>query len=462
MATSSASGTSPLGTLDEVLAGRGGVKAVREITLHPLSHGLTELLQECFPGGRHEELRLLRTKYKPSGKLTAYYEIPLGHDSAVSRHLAVTWSAPRPPVDATAALQLLPDESVAPFSRLAATSADGRTGLLIFPLDPTMPQLGRLSDPAQVAAVATEMSGGRVPYRFHSVRTVRYRPGQRHVLHATTHHGDGGIFVKTDRDASGARAVAVARDLGAELARRCPGAGVAKPVGYSAADRTALWHQVAGAPLSQRVAAQDAGTARLVELVGRAVRALHEHQPPPAASSEAEGLDSIGSHDVRAELAATLRAGEHITTLLPPVGRTYRALATEIAERLDRLPSEPRTLVHGDLKCDNLMVNDGQLWILDLDRSCWADPALDLGKLVADLRWWCSSALHLANVLAGCLRLGYGPCDPARWARAALFAALFQLKFAARRCAVHQLGWAAHVQAQVAGAATMLNAGREV
>jgi hypothetical protein len=49
-------------------------------------------------------------------------------------------------------------------------------------------------------------------------------------------------------------------------------------------------------------------------------------------------------------------------------------------------------------------------------------------------------------------RPGHGPCDPARWSRAELWAVFFDLKIAARRCALHEPHWAAQVTGRVQAA----------
>jgi len=44
----------------------------------------------------------------------------------------------------------------------------------------------------------------------------------------------------------------------------------------------------------------------------------------------------LGRHDVHAEATATLRAGEHISALLPSVGRTYGLLVSVVLDELGR------------------------------------------------------------------------------------------------------------------------------
>lgn len=390
--------------LDESLAGLQGVDALRRLTLDPLRHGVDRLLADQVPEWNGDDLRLIRTKYKPSRKVTATYVLPDG------RHAAVVWSGQ--PVQMT-----------------------------VSPHDDAMPQLAGLHDPDHRA----DLLG--FPGR---VETIRYRPGQRHVL-TVTYPGQTGVHVKMDRDDSGAHAVPVARALSSLLADRCPEASVAEPIGYFAANRTAVWRTAPGDALSTRLHGPDGE--RHVNLVGRAIRVLHDARPGELPATGA------GARDAHAEIAATLRAAEHIVVLLPDVGVDYLALIGEIAAELDHLPTEEPGFTHGDLKSDNVLASPAGVRLLDLDRCGLADPALDLAKFVADLRWWTGADENRANTLIDAFRSGYGPGEPARWDRAVPLTRLFQLKLAARRCAVHDPSWESDVRARVAGAAPVLAGG---
>ena len=98
--------------LEETLAGIHGVEALRAMALDPLPHGVRELLAEQAPWWDGSTPRLIRTKYKPSRKLSAYYELSPGDPA---RHAAVAWT----------------NESIE---------------VLVSPDDPSMPQLARLHD----------------------------------------------------------------------------------------------------------------------------------------------------------------------------------------------------------------------------------------------------------------------------------------------------------------------------
>ncbi|HEX5968714.1 MAG TPA: hypothetical protein VFY88_09570, partial [Intrasporangium sp.] len=308
--TTALSGSATAPRLHEVLSGRLGVEALARLAVDPLGHGARDLLGERLPLDRVVSVELMRTKYKPGRKLTGYYRV---HDSAAHppRAIAVTWH---------------PDE---------------RVEVLVSPDDPALPQLARLSDRAQLAPLLAAVSG-RTPGHASElmIRPVRYRPGQRHVLHvAGGRLGPDGVYAKVDRDDSGAQAVPVAAELAATIAESCPGASVVEPIGYAAEEQVALWEGTPGRPLWHRLRDGATDGVRLVYLVGRALRVLHE------ADVRVER-----SHSVPAEVAATLRAGEHLTALLPREGARFGRLVAAVVEALDRWPLEPAALAHGDVK----------------------------------------------------------------------------------------------------------------
>ncbi|WP_020579393.1 phosphotransferase family protein [Actinopolymorpha alba] len=406
-------------------AGPHAVEGVRRAVTDPLRHGLAPLLDRCLPDGvTAARPRLLRTKYKPNRKLTAYYAMQVpDHRSQAPRHLAVTWSvAPADPAE-TAEPSLLEEAAyrrgvAAPFRRLAATSPDGCVSLAIAPVDPAFPRLVGLYAAAD------------------DVTTVRFRPGQRHVLRVVMPPPDAGVaFVKAYRDGTGERAVAVAQAWDALLADGCPGVRTARVLRYAAADRAVWWAGEPGEPL-WRCLTDGTAVRRLPRLVGQALRVLHEHTPEQV----------LPHYETATEIATTIRASGHIGLLLPPVGERLRRLISRVVACLDQLPTEPPRLTHGDLKCDNLLSTGVEVRAIDLDRAAIADPALDLGKFIADLRWWCALLGADAEVAVAAFLEGYveqySGCGLDRLARARALAALFQVKLVARRVAVHDPAWA--------------------
>jgi hypothetical protein len=402
-------------------------------------------------------VQLLRTKYKPGRKLTAYYRLRIG---AEARPIALTWSV-ESLSDAMDAAdrqdQTAPRHLVAPFERLSARTDAGHMGLLIAPLDPQMPQLMRLSQHSHLTAMLREVAADvAVLPGAPRVQAVRYRPGQRHVLRvsAKSDHDGPAVYVKVDRDNRSERAVRFAELVGPLLAERSPGTGLVTPLGFVAADLAAVWLGTAGATMSQELR-DPRRAAPLLTLIGRAVRALHDLEPQVVTSAMADDQWSE-PHDARSELTSTLGAGQLLTSLLPAVWERYSTLAREAVEQFEDLPAEEVRLGHGDLKCDNIIAAGDRICLLDLDRSGLADPAMDLGKVLADLCWWARQHSVDETVLVAGLLEGYGPCDPARLARARLIAVLYQLKLGARRTPVHAVDWAGQITRQVDQAAASL------
>ncbi|WP_162253904.1 phosphotransferase family protein [Phycicoccus sp. Soil748] len=412
--------------LDEVLSGARGEEPVRRLVLDPWRHGFADALGDVTPGRPSGRLEVLRSTFKPGRRLSAYYL--LGTDRGPI-HVAATW---RP------------------------TTADGHDGppvsVLVSPADPAMPQLARLADADHLARAVAEVGGPLHEPRRDGLRlhTIRYRPGERHVLGLTSVGGRPGVVVKTDRDHSGERAVVVARAAGALLRFRCPRVGAAVPLGWVPSDAASLWALAPGSLLSRGLARRSPESTAQVSLLGQALRLLHDD------TATAEHLQACGallsSPDVAAEVAATRRAAQHVSVLLPAVGQLVDALLSAVATALTSAPPGTPTLVHGDLKADNVLTGD-VLRVLDLDRAGLGDPAADLAKLVADLHWWCPGRLGGAAGLLTAFRDGYGPGAEDRWSRAAALVPLYQLRFAARRCVLHERDWSARVEAQVASAA---------
>ena len=418
--------------LPDVLAGSCGVDSIWHIASPPLEPRLATVVRSAVgadvdPAG----LRLIRTKFKPGRSLTAEYLVP-----GTSMHAAVRWSV-NPPSNP-------PWVDAQPWR-------DGWVSVLISPSDRRLPQLGRLATYAHLNAVLSRLTND--PITASSISTIRYRPCERHLLRANLESGNGrihNIFIKIDRDDRGCRAVRVADTLGDPLTARLASASLVRPVGYSADDQAALWWAAPGRTLGEQLRAPAGDPTPLIATAGRALRSFH------ACGVDAPH-DLLDSHDAASEWRAIQRASEIVSGLLPEVGEQYRAVGEDVIAELHRRLDAAPTCLHGDAKADNLVVEGDRVILLDLDRCAWGDPALDLGKLIADLRWWAGVTGSNAADLLRALRVGYGDGAPGQWERARLLAVVFQLKLAARRTPIHLPGWAQRIRAAVAEAAQYLS-----
>ncbi len=424
--------------IDEVLAGQRGVEPIRRLLLRPADLAPGELLRGCLPDAPAPRWHLVRSKFKPGRKLSAWYEL-VPPRAAPPRRVAVTWQAGPSPAPADATLRLLDAEArdrglAAPFTRLWAGSPDHQVHLLLAPLDPAFPHLVRCYDPAYVEGLLGGVLGGAVAARAFEVRPVRYRPGQRHVLRYTAIAGpDATVFAKIYREHTAAELRALASRLAGPVAASSAGR-LAQPLPAAQEHCVGLWLHAAGRPLWQALR-DDRGSFPMTAVAGAVLRAIHDIDPGPV----------LAERGVTDEVATAAAACAHIIGLLPTLGCRLRRMLDGVGEMVQGLPAEAPTLTHGDAKCDNLLVDRDRLTVIDLDRCGYADPALDIGKLLADLRWWCERiGLHPGTV-QGLFLAGYGDCDRARLARARAYEVLFQVKIAARRLGVADPAWAYQV-----------------
>lgn len=380
-----------------------------------------------------------RSKLKPHRRLTVSAELHgLG---AGPRPVTAVWGAPPDSFAAHPERPVLPASARGPFSSLRVAPEGGSSiapTLLVAPLDPTFPSLAALHDPEHLAGLLRSQQV-EIGSDGLSLTTLRYRPGQRHVLRVD--FGDSGraIFVKCYRDDTGAAAVAARRRVAAALRSGDHAAEPVEPVGYVEAERIMLWEGSAGERLGESVE----GTPGHLRAAGAALRDIHDWP--------VDAVERSLRSDPDREMAATLRSCEHVAALLPDTGGALSALGADAACRVAREPTEAGHLLHGDFKCDNVLVEDGdRLRLLDLDRVTLGDPAVDVGKMISDLRWWAALRGLGAEPFVESFLDGYGTCPRHRLRRATAYADLFLLRSIGRRIPLHEAGWADRVERMLA------------
>jgi aminoglycoside phosphotransferase (APT) family kinase protein len=122
------------------------------------------------------------------------------------------------------------------------------------------------------------------------------------------------------------------------------------------------------------------GATDAFEVVRRSARALAELHTSDLDTGELTtrtGADEAG----KAAKRATLIEG-YVPELAPEVRRT----AGELCDALAALPSDTLRPGHGSYKLSQLLVRAGEVFLVDFDQFCLADPALDVGYFLAYLR----------------------------------------------------------------------------
>ena len=429
----------PVDEVTEILAGRADGLRIGRFLRERVPALIVEAVARVLDDGAGQvTCTVTRSKLKPRSRLTVSAEL---HGLGAARQVSAVWGAvpasfaPGPDVAA------IPTTVRGPFASLRvgpeAESGDGPV-LLVAPLDPAFPSLPALHDPDRLSGLLRTQGVTVGPDRL-SLTTLRYRPGQRHVLRIDVADSGRSIFAKCYRDDTGAVAVEARNRVATALAAGGSRAEPVAPVGYLVSQRVMLWEGSAGTRLAEEVRRSAEQSLAHLRTAGVALRAIHD--------SPVSDVERTRSSDVDRELAATLRSCEHVSALLPGPGGTLAALASEATRRIAGQPPESGHLLHGDFKCDNILVERGdRLRLLDLDRVTIGDPALDLGKLTSDVRWWAATRAMDAEPFVLALLEGYGACPTHRLRRAGGYDDLFLLRSIGRRVPLHEPQWAERVQ----------------
>ncbi|MGH8965269.1 MAG: phosphotransferase family protein, partial [Actinomycetes bacterium] len=181
------------------------------------------------------------------------------------------------------------------------------------------------------------------------------------------------------------------------------------PVAYVPAMRLLVTEELAGEPLVPRLVktvlaadspAEDDSLLTAVRDSGRALAALH-----------GSDLATAPVRSAADELAALRRDLELVTGVWP-------AVAEQVRRRIDLLPggvpdAPDLVLSHGDFTPSQVLLDGHTPAVVDFDTLCWADPALDLGRYLAQLellglKFGGPSAGPLVELLIGEFLDGYG------------------------------------------------------
>jgi hypothetical protein len=247
-----------------------------------------------------------------------------------------------------------------------------------------------LSGPlAGIRATAPELFERAVLLRHNPHRRVVYRSelaGAPVALKVSAADDAGPAGASTERD----RAFDALEHAGVSVLRPSALAGL------SGVETVAWWGDGDLAGLPQRFAAVAAG---------RDLARLHGVTGPGVTGPGVTAPGAIGAYrhrtaqpDRRAEIAAAIRS---ITTVLPGEAARARAIGDRLASAVPEGSAHRVALVHGDFSPDQVLIGDGQVRLIDFDRSTLDAPERDLGSFVA------SAELMACPELGAALLEGY-------------------------------------------------------
>jgi aminoglycoside phosphotransferase (APT) family kinase protein len=414
---------------------------------------------------------LSRAKFKPGRKLSAYFSFPVLNDAGKVCHtsqLAVTWqNSLESGDDADGRSQLQQEASRAglmPVQReLWRDLPERGIRLQIWPLDPKFPHLVNLGDPSHAAEMLASLGVAQDGKQLPVITPIRYRPGERHVLRyeiplsAADHERDQCLYAKlykNEQDAS--RAFGVANRVVDWLDANPQGLQGNRAAAMSQEDCAILYPHAPGVPLSHQLDRSNRWLASQLKTTGKALATMH---------SGPESLQAgLKENSFANEAKVVKRASEHIQALLPETYEKILNILDSLQMHYAELPQEKPTFTHSDFKADHLLSTPQGLTLIDLDTCTLTDPALDLGKFLADLEWWFTlkgiSGVEEAHeeLIKGYQGENSGdPIIAARLRRAKLFHILILVKIVARRVPIYKKEWAPMTARLVERASQELN-----
>ena len=370
-------------------------------------------------------VRVQRVKVRPSTSMELWLEARLRTGEAVTRRpVSLRWSASAAPPDRVPAGETDGDLSVVadgsePFARWS-------------PFDDQFPNLARLLAP-QVLSRALGVHDGSL-----DVGTVRYRPGERHVLRAATIDGGPGAarwFAKLARPGEGRAAYEVACAFAAAVDGDRTVVAV-RPLAL--VDDAAVYPAVRGRAVSTLVPTDDRAAPWLSH-AGRALAVVH-----------GSGFgDHPKMHTLASALVTTERAVRHLRAWLASGDARLDDLLGRLGVLVGCTPESAIVSLHGDCKLDHLHRRASVMHLIDIDNSGRGEAALDIGNLLADVWWWARSApAELVASSRQAVLDGYG--NPPDATRVALAEAIALLRIAGRRPRIDRPGWMRETEGAVA------------
>lgn len=243
---------------------------------------------------------------------------------------------------------------------------EGAVSVKVFPTDSKLKALRRLATRRRFADLLEELIPDRAELLGAMPRALRYMPERRYVAQLVA-NGRPRAVLKAYSAPDFPRAAA-----NADAFRSHGPLHLAPLLARSDDDRTLVFEWIPGRVLSDAVADPEFD-GRELGIAGAALAEFHR-----------VGSDRL-AQATRLDEAATLRsAGRNLRILCPDLAPRLDALVRRLAGYLEQ--SIPKDLpIHGDFSPKQVVLTNGAVTLIDLDRAVRSDPALDLGLFLAHL-----------------------------------------------------------------------------
>ncbi len=247
----------------------------------------------------------------------------------------------------------------------------------IFPSDWCLPLLWQAADADRAGDLIAHMLPDYTNVRVKRVDVLRYRPGRRCVLRYAVEHGQGTIDLVAKLYTNRDRAQLVADKLAVLCSQPTSDIKLAAPIGKTSNDGLLLMECLDGSNLGDHLenATSPDNNERAIRTAAAGLAAFHRFQ---LKSSERRSLQTE-LNNLRSRLAP-------IHNVAPDLARRIETLLIQVEARIGELAPAADCVIHGEYKPNQLLLADGKLAVVDLDRACIGDPAIDVGNFVAVLQ----------------------------------------------------------------------------
>ena len=204
------------------------------------------------------------------------------------------------------------------------------------------------------------------------------------------------------------------------------------------------------------------------EIGGRAVRELLPTLEATAAVRRmAQAIAKLHRTPLPAERPWTLQdhlgrchpAARTLPERLPELRKLLEAILTEAAHRMRAQANVPQALIHGDLHFGQVHVAADRVWLIDLDASCVADPAADLGNALVFLRGKKKRIPHVERLCDAFLDAYFATMPVAILDRVPLYTALTHLRRACKQTRLQDKNWRKRTRRYLEASLACLNEG---
>jgi hypothetical protein len=292
--------------------------------------------------------KLQDVKYSPGARCVSTYELGVNAGDGATGHAVGVLQ-----VDADGARPTLPHE------------------------DPILDRLGEALDSERMRERLEDLPGVATLTGPPRVTALRYKPRLRCALRydLPTERGEQVLFGKMLAE-DGERTMSTLAELDRLSHERATMPLIASPLVFWDDLRLLLQKAIDGEEFhsvvfDDRTAIET--RAAWMQTAGQRLAGLHSSEGPPGPERRlADDVEELLSY------VAPMSAAD------PKLARAYEDAVGRVARNRDDSSPVPS---HGAFRTDQFMIQDRDLVLIDLDGYCRADPARDIGNLLAYLRW---------------------------------------------------------------------------